>query len=136
MRSGFQQQSYRVAKRLALVKKHTVMAYNTDKNLKIYYSIKEVAGIIGVPESTLRYWEKQFSEVKPKKTSSGVRQYKKEDIDLLKLIYHLLKDKGMNIAAARERLKSTKQEVVETSDIVNRLKSIRNELQAMLDEMQ
>ena len=112
------------------------MAYNTDKNLKIYYSIKEVAGIIGVPESTLRYWEKQFSEVKPKKTSSGVRQYKKEDIDLLKLIYHLLKDKGMNIAAAKERLKSTKQEVVETSDIVNRLKSIRNELQAMLDEMQ
>ena len=112
------------------------MAYNTDKNLKIYYSIKEVAAIIGVPESTLRYWEKQFSEVKPKKTSSGVRQYKKEDIDLLKLIYHLLKDKGMNIAAARERLKSTKQEVVETSDIVNRLKSIRDELQAMLDEMQ
>ena len=112
------------------------MAYNTDKNLKIYYSIKEVAAIIGVPESTLRYWEKQFSEVKPKKTKSGVRQYKKEDIDLLKLIYHLLKDKGMNIAAARERLKSTKQEVVETSDIVNRLKSIRDELQAMLDEMQ
>ena len=112
------------------------MAYNTDKNLKIYYSIKEVAAIIGVPESTLRYWEKQFSEVKPKKTSSGVRQYKKEDIDLLKLIYHLLKDKGMNIAAAKERLKSTKQEVVETSDIVNRLKSIRDELQAMLDEMQ
>lgn len=112
------------------------MAYNTDKNLKIYYSIKEVAAIIGVPESTLRYWEKQFSEVKPKKTSSGVRQYKKEDIDLLKLIYHLLKDKGMNIAAARERLKNTKQEVVETSDIVNRLKSIRDELQAMLDEMQ
>ena len=112
------------------------MALNTEKNLKLYYSIKEVAAIIGVPESTLRYWEKQFSEVKPKKTKSGVRQYKKEDIDLLKLIYHLLKDKGMNIAAARERLKSTKQEVVETSDIVNRLKSIRDELQAMLDEMQ
>lgn len=106
-----------------------------DKNLKLYYSIKEVSGIVGVPESTLRYWEKQFHELKPRKTNSGARQYTKEDIETAKLIYHLLKEKGLNINSAKERLKNTKATVVEQSEIVERLKNIRNELQAMLDEM-
>lgn len=112
------------------------MPYNPNKELKTYYSIKEVADQIGVNESTLRYWEKQFKELNPKKSARGVRQYTKEDIEAVKLIYHLLKEKGMNIASAKERLKSTKKEVVETSEIVERLRGIRNELQAMLNEMQ
>lgn len=111
------------------------MPYNPNKELKTYYSIKEVAGQIGVNESTLRYWEKQFKELNPKKSASGVRQYTKEDIEVVKLIYHLLKEKGMNIASAKERLKNTKKEVVETSEIVERLKNVRDELKAMLDEM-
>lgn len=105
------------------------------KDLKLYYSIKEAAQIVGVPESTLRYWEKQFNELQPRKTQGGARQYTKEDLDLLKLISHLLKDKGLTIASAKERLKSTKQQVVDSSVIVERLKHVRDELQAMLDEL-
>ena len=106
-----------------------------EKDLKLYYSIKETAAIVGVPESTLRYWEKQFDELNPRKTPSGVRQYTKSDIELLKLISHLVNDKGLTISGAKERLKSSKSVVVETSEIVERLKYVRDELKAMLDEM-
>ena len=106
-----------------------------EKDLKLYYSIKEAAQIVGVPEPTLRYWEKQFDELQPRKTQGGARQYTKEDLELLKLIFHLLKDKGLTIASAKERLKSTKQQVVDSSVIVERLKHVRDELQAMLDEL-
>lgn len=111
------------------------MALNLNKDLKMYYSIKEVSDMVGVPDSTLRYWEKQFKELNPKKSSSGVRQYTKDDIETIKLIHHLLKEKGLNIAAAKDRLKNTKSKVVESSEIVDRLKAVRDELQAMLDEM-
>lgn len=111
------------------------MALNLNKDLKMYYSIKEVSDMVGVPDSTLRYWEKQFKELNPKKSSSGVRQYTKDDIETIKLIHHLLKEKGLNIAAAKDRLKNTKSKVVESSEIVDRLKVVRDELQAMLDEM-
>lgn len=111
------------------------MALNPNKDLKMYYSIKEVSDMVGVPDSTLRYWEKQFKELNPKKSSSGVRQYTKDDIETIKLIHHLLKEKGLNIAAAKDRLKNTKSKVVESSEIVDRLKAVRDELQAMLDEM-
>jgi len=106
-----------------------------EKDLKLYYSIREVAELTGVPETALRYWEKQFRELQPRKTSRGARQYTRDDIELVKLINHLLKDKGLTIAAAKERLKSTKEVVVESSEIVQRLKHVRDELQAMLDEM-
>lgn len=111
------------------------MALNLNKDLKMYYSIKEVSDMVGVPDSTLRYWEKQFKELNPKKSSSGVRQYTKDDIETIKLIHHLLKEKGLNIAAAKDRLKNTKSKVVESSEIVDRMKAVRDELQAMLDEM-
>lgn len=111
------------------------MPLNLNKDLKMYYSIKEVSDMVGVPDSTLRYWEKQFKELNPKKSSSGVRQYTKDDIETIKLIHHLLKEKGLNIAAAKDRLKNTKSKVVESSEIVDRLKAVRDELQAMLDEM-
>ena len=106
-----------------------------EKDLKLYYSIREVSQMLEVPESSLRYWEKQFPELHPRKTPGGARQYTKDDIGLLKLITHLLKDKGLTIAAAKGRLKNSKEVVVESSEIARRLKAIRDELQAMLDEM-
>lgn len=63
---------------------------NTDKNLKLYYSISEVAAMFDVNESLLRFWEKEFPQLNPKK-GAGIRQYRKEDIETVKLIYHLVK---------------------------------------------
>ena len=78
------------------------MALNTDKNLKLYYSIKEVAQMVGVSESTLRFWEKEFPYLKPKTNANNVRQYTEKDIEQVKLINNLVKVRGFKIAAARK----------------------------------
>ena len=108
-----------------------------EKDLKLYYSIREVAAKIGDAESTLRFWEKEFPALNPKKTGGG-RLYTQQDIDLLRLIHHLVKEQGLTIKGARERLKTSRQQVINQQEIVARLKSIRAELleiQAKLDEL-
>lgn len=104
----------------------------------MYYTIREVADMVGVPEHTLRFWEKEIPSLNPKKTSGGTRQYTKQDIELVRLIYHLVKEQGLTIKAARERLKTSKQQVINHQEIVERLKTIREELLQMkskLDEI-
>ena len=68
------------------------MPYNPNKELKKFYSISEVAAKFNVAESLLRYWEKEFPNIKPKKTEGrGVRKYTAEDIAEIQLVYNLLK---------------------------------------------
>lgn len=104
---------------------------NTDKNLKLYYSIREVAAMFDVNESLLRFWEKEFPQLNPKKAGRGVRQYRKEDIETLKLIYHLVKERGMTLPGARQRMKDNKDTTLRNFEIVDRLKAIREELVGM-----
>lgn len=111
------------------------MALNKDKNLKLYYSISEVAQMFGVNESLLRYWEKEFSFISPKKTGGKVRQYKKEDIDNIKLVYHLVKEKGMTLAGAKQRLKQNKETASNNAEVVERLKKIKEELLSIRKEL-
>ena len=86
------------------------MVLKTDRNLKLYYSIKEVSDIIGVNESTLRYWETELPQLKPRTaTGSKVRQYTDRDIDLLKNIYTLVKVRGFKIAAARKMINENRE---------------------------
>ena len=78
------------------------MVLNKDKNLKIYYSIKEVAQMLGVAESTLRFWESEFPQIKPKTArGTGIRQYTEKDIEQLKVIYNLVKVRGFKNALRR-----------------------------------
>ncbi|WP_300725149.1 MerR family transcriptional regulator [uncultured Bacteroides sp.] len=111
------------------------MAYKAEKELKLYYSIKEVAEMFGVNESLLRYWEKEFPIITPKKAGGNIRQYRKEDIENIRLVYHLVKEKGMTLAGAKQRLKQNKENVRNTAEIIERLKSIKEELQAMRKEL-
>ena len=104
------------------------MAYNTNKDLKMYYSISEVAKMFNVNESLLRYWEKEFPIIAPRKAGGNVRQYRKEDIENIRLVYHLVKEKGMTLRGAKQRLKANKEKTVQTAEIVERLKQIREEL--------
>lgn len=108
---------------------------NFDKNLKLYYSISEVAEMFGVNESLLRYWEKEFPQLCPKKAGRGVRQYRKEDVETVRLIYHLVKERGMTLPGARQRLRNNKEATLRSYEIVDRLKSIREELLAMRDAL-
>lgn len=105
------------------------MAYNANKDLKLYYSISEVARMFDVNESLLRYWEKEFPTIiTPKKAGGNIRQYRKEDIENIRLVYHLVKEKGITLQGAKQRLKVNKERTVQTAEVVDRLKQIREEL--------
>ncbi len=104
---------------------------NADKELKLYYSISEVAQMFGVNESLLRFWEKEFPQLRPKKAGRNIRQYRKEDIEVVRLIYHLVRERGMTLPGARQRLKDNKEATLRNFEIVERLKGIREELMSM-----
>lgn len=104
------------------------MAYTPNKELKMYYSIGEVARMFNVNESLLRYWEKEFPTISPRKASGNVRQYRQEDIENIRLVYHLVKEKGLTLQGAKQRLKVNKGQTTTTAEVVTRLKGIREEL--------
>ena len=108
---------------------------NHHKILKIYYSISEVARMFDVNESLLRFWEKEFPQLNPKKAGRGVRQYRQEDIEVVKLIHHLVKERGMTLTGARQRLKDNRGGTLRNFEIVDRLRAIREELVAMRDAL-
>lgn len=109
---------------------------NKNKNLKLYYSISEVAQMLGVNESLLRFWEDEFpQQLKPKRAGRGIRQYSAEDIEALKLIYHLVKERGMTLQGARRRLKNNHETTLRNFEVVERLKAIREELVRMRDAL-
>lgn len=103
---------------------------------KIYYSIGEVADITGVTPSTIRYWEKNFTELSPDKTSKGTRLFKTSDIEVLKLINHLIKERGMTVRGARQKLKDNREEAENTWEIVKKLQEIKKMLTGIRDEME
>ena len=108
---------------------------HTDKELKLYYSIAEVADMFGVNPSLLRFWEKEFPQISPRTSGRGVRQYRKEDVETIGLIYHLVKEKGMTLPGARQRLKVNKETTIKNYEIINRLKGIIEELLAIKREL-
>lgn len=86
-------------------------------------------------ESLLRYWEKEFPIISPKKAGGNIRQYRKEDIENIRLVYHLVKEKGMTLQGAKQKLKMNKETTIRTTEILDRLKLIREELVSMRKEL-
>lgn len=111
------------------------MALNENKNQKLYYSIGEVAEMFGVNESLLRYWEKEFDIIRPRKNAKGTRSYRKEDIESIRLVYHLVKEKGLTLDGAKKKLKDNREGVSKNHEIVARLQSLKDELLAMKAEL-
>ena len=108
-----------------------LMALNTDKNVKLYYSIKEVAEMFDVRESTLRYWETEFPRLKPKTVGKNVRQYTEKDIEQIRVIHNLVKVRGFKLAAARKMLNKNRAGVDKNADILATLINVRNELKEL-----
>jgi|TARA_A200000113_G_scaffold220725_1_gene231333 DNA-binding transcriptional MerR regulator len=71
---------------------------------KRYYSIGEVAKAFQVKPSLLRFWEKEFKEIQPKKKDGGTRKYTPENVQTIQFIYHLVKEKGMTLQGAKNQL--------------------------------
>ena len=107
------------------------MALNTEKKLKLYYSIKEVAEMLGVSESMLRFWEKEIPMIKPKTTGNNIRQYTEQDIENIKVVYNLVKVRGFKLAAARKMLKEQKNAVSSDTKVLETLIMLRDQLQEM-----
>nr|WP_175497688.1 MerR family transcriptional regulator [Proteiniphilum acetatigenes] len=95
---------------------------------RLFYSIQEVADHFAVNVSLLRFWEKEFENINPKKTAGGTRQYTREDIQQVEIVYHLVKEKGMTLEGARQTLKSKKDEEEKRVEILSRLTEIKKEL--------
>jgi DNA-binding transcriptional MerR regulator len=112
------------------------MALNLNKNLKLYYSIKEVAEMFGLNESTLRYWETEFPYLKPKTAGpSKVRQYSEKDIEQIKLIYNLVKERGFKLAAAKKIINANRDGAERRAEVLNRLVNVRDDLQTLKREL-
>ena len=112
------------------------MALNLNKNLKLYYSIKEVADMFGLNESTLRYWETEFPYLKPKTSGPAkIRQYQEKDIEQIKLIHNLVKVRGFKLAAAKKIINSNRDGADKRAEVLTKLLSVRDDLQALKKQM-
>jgi DNA-binding transcriptional MerR regulator len=112
------------------------MALNLNKNLKLYYSIKEVADMFGLNESTLRYWETEFPYLKPKTSGSAkIRQYQEKDIEQIKLIHNLVKVRGFKLAAAKKIINSNRDGADKRAEVLTKLLAVRDDLQALKKQM-
>ncbi|SDR76330.1 MerR family transcriptional regulator [Christiangramia echinicola] len=95
---------------------------------KRYYSIGEVAEAFKVNTSLIRFWEKEFDVIKPKKNAKGNRKFTPEDIKNLSLIYHLVKERGFTLEGAKTHLKEEKHKTLSNFDIITKLESVKSEL--------
>ena len=108
---------------------------DTQNKDKLYYSIGEVAGMFDVNVSLIRYWENQFSILKPKKNKKGNRLFTSRDIDNLHLIYHLVKEKKLTLEGAKLKLKENKEDTSRNFDVVKKLKIIKTMLLEIRDSI-
>jgi len=102
---------------------------------KLYYSISEVAEMFQINQSNLRFWEKEFKQLKPKRNKGNTRFYSKEDIQVVKNIIHLVEDKKLTLDGAKQHLNQKKETVEKQQELVERLKSMKMELTAILKEI-
>lgn len=111
------------------------MAYKEKEIEKLYYSIGEVAELFNVAPSLIRFWESEFDIIKPKKNRKGNRQFTREDIDNVRTIYHLVKEKGFTLQGAKEVLRNDTQAVRDKMDMIDSLKKVRSFLIEMRENL-
>lgn len=111
------------------------MTYKEKPITKLYYSIGEVAKMFGVNNSLIRFWEKEFDILNPKKNAKGNRLFTQKDVDNLKIIYHLVKERGFTLEGAKKKLRENRSDTTPNEEIVERLKQIRGFLVELRDNI-
>jgi len=104
------------------------MPYKEVKVEKLYYSIGEVAKMFDVNTSLIRFWEKEFDIIKPKKNKKGNRLFTQKDIDNFHIIYHLVKEQGMTLKGAKKKMKENKEDTEHNFEIIRSLEQIKEML--------
>lgn len=100
----------------------------SDEELKRYYSISEVAARFELKTSVIRFWEGEFDFLKPHKNAKGDRRFTKANIEQVRLIHHLLKERGFTIEGARKEIDTRKKELEEKVVLLDRLRKVRDKL--------
>jgi len=102
---------------------------------KRYYGIGEVARAFGVNTSLIRFWEKEFDALKPKKNAKGNRKFTPQDINNLRLIYHLVKERGFTLEGAKTHLRESRQKTLSNFEIIQKLERIKAELSKIKEQL-
>lgn len=108
----------------------------TDRKIeKIYYTIGEVAELFEVNTSLIRFWEKEFDILKPQKNKKGNRLFTRQDLDNLRIIYHLVKERGFTLQGAREKLRQNREDVVNKVTMIDSLQQIKGFLLELKEQL-
>lgn len=102
------------------------MPYKEFEDVKLYYSIGEVSKMFNVNDSLIRFWEKEFDIIKPARNKKGNRLFTKQDVDNLKIIFHLVKERGYTLEGAKNKLKGNKNTIEEDVELHDSLMKVRN----------
>jgi DNA-binding transcriptional MerR regulator len=102
---------------------------------KLYYGIGEVAEAFDVNTSLIRFWEKEFDVLKPKKNAKGNRKFTPQDIKNLELIYHLVKERGFTLEGAKIHLKENKQKTLDQFEIIRKLETVKAALKKIKEQL-
>lgn len=111
---------------MTLIKSKRV--FSMDELNKRFYRIGDVADILGIPASTLRFWEKEFTIIKPVRNAKNIRLYTPKDIETIKMIHYLVKEKGLKLDAAQAMIRRNRDGVSKRFEVIDRLKSIKSQL--------
>jgi DNA-binding transcriptional MerR regulator len=102
---------------------------------KRYYGIGEIAKAFNVNTSLIRFWEKEFDILKPKKNAKGNRKFTPDDVKNLEIIYYLVKERGFTLDGAKIHLKENKQKTLDRFEIIRKLESVKSELHKIRDQL-
>ncbi len=108
---------------------------NTKHEQRLYYSIREVADMFSVNTSLIRFWEKEFDIIKPKRNKKGTRFFTTKDVDNFHIIYNLVKERGYTLHGAKEKIRKNPKEIYEDLEMINTLKKARNFLLEVRKEL-
>lgn len=111
------------------------MPYKEKTIEKKYFAIGEVAAMFNVATSLIRFWESEFDIIKPKKNRKGNRQFTKEDIENVKLIYHLVKEKGFTLQGAKDMLKNDSDAIKDKMEMIESLTRVKEFLKEIKQQL-
>ena len=111
------------------------MPYKERDISKLYYTMGEVSAMFDVNQSLLRFYEKEFDILQPKKNKKGNRYFTPEDIENLKIIFHLINDKGYTLQGAKDHLRQNLGTTKDNQSVINSLESIKSFLLEVRDQM-
>ncbi len=111
------------------------MPYKEKPIEKQYFSIGEVGQMFDVTPSLLRYYEQEFELLRPRKTQGGTRRYSLRDLEIFKLIFHLVKERGYTLEGAREMLKHNSEQQRERLEIIRKLERVKKFLEEVKDQL-